>query len=243
MQRATELLKTQVDSLKGDGTALVASFRPDAVVLVPDPRLASGPNVGLRDAIDQTGPQDSVKKIALGKVVAGGNATAVWLNATIDITVGKPRTVRVTELMAAPDWKVVAAAFTDSRSPNMMDSAPDAVPSATSAGVLAPLLAKPGDLDAAIGSDPGLAVFGTDAKEIAFGAEAAHKMLTGWNSLPLSVEGAPREVREASWGYAQANVNWNKPGDRAPTRLSAMLIAVPGPDGKWSVVAASYSGL
>ena len=51
-----------------------------------------------------------------------------------------------------------------------------------------------------------------------------------------------REVRTAVWGYAMADVNIPKPGG-APFRMSAFLIAVPGPNNAWSVVAVRYGAL
>jgi hypothetical protein len=62
--------------------------------------------------------------------------------------------------------------------------------------------------------------------------------------LRLAIEeGAKvREVRLASWGCAMADVNIPKPGE-APFRMSAFLVAVPGPSGLWSVVAVNYRAL
>jgi hypothetical protein len=102
------------------------------------------------------------------------------------------------------------------------------------------LLAAPDALSGALAADP-IVVFGTDKAERAIGRAAAKALLAKWRKLPLAVEEADkvREVRTASWGFAMADVNIPKPGG-APFRMSAFLVAVPGPSGSWSVVAVNY---
>ena len=87
-------------------------------------------------------------------------------------------------------------------------------------------------------------VSGTDAAERAVGQSAAKVLLARWHKLPLAIEETDkvREIRTAAWGYAMADVNISKPGG-APFRMSAFLIAVPGPNDAWSVVAVSYGAL
>jgi len=78
------------------------------------------------------------------------------------------------------DWKVVAVAFTDDGALHGTSNEP--VRGANTPGPLAALLAAPTELDAALASDPGIAVFGTDKREVAFGADAGHKLLAGWKA-------------------------------------------------------------
>lgn len=243
--KAKELLDAQVAALGtcGESAALIATFSPDAVVFTPPGwRAVKDPNAGICEAIAITAPGQTVKSIKPGKLVAGGNASAVWLNTTLEITAtgAKPRTIRVTEVMAAPGWKVAAAAFTDAdRQLGTVRPTQPPVPGASTAGPLAALLAVPTELDAALASDPAVAVFGTDAHEVAFRAEAAHKLLAGWSLRKLSVKSA-REVREAQWGYVQATVAWDKGGEDGTLAMCATVIAVPGAGGTWSVVAANF---
>jgi hypothetical protein len=244
--KAKELLDAQVAALKTcEGGAFVATFRTDAVVFTPPGvHEAKDPNAGLCEAVAHTAPNQSVKSIKQGKLVAGGNASAIWVSTTLEITVdgGKPRTIRVTELMAAPDWKVVAASFTATRKLSVPASNEPPIAGANTPGPLTALLVAPTELDAALASDP-VALFGTDAAEVALDTAAAHKLLAGWKSLKLAVKSA-REVHEPAWGYTQATLTWDKPGEEyGPLGMSAMLIGVPGPNGTWSVVAAHYGPL
>ena len=105
------------------------------------------------------------------------------------------------------------------------------------------LLAAPDPLAGALAGDP-VVVFGTDKAEQAIGQAAAKALLARWRRLLLAIEEGDkvREVRTASWGYAMADVNIMKPGG-APYRMSAFLVAVPGPSGSWSVVAVNYRAL
>jgi len=98
-------------------------------------------------------------------------------------------------------------------------------------------------LTAALSADP-VVVFGTDKAERAIGLAAAKALLAKWRKLPLAIEEADkvREVRTASWGFAIADVNISKPGG-SPYRMSGFFVAVPSPNGAWSVVAASYGAL
>ena len=243
VERAKTIFDAQLASLRkgGDNDGFLATFADDAVVLVPDARPVKDKQLALHDAIDYVADGDSAK-VVVGTMAVGGNASAVWFNATIDVTGTRTRTVRVTELAVAPSWKVVAAAFTDTRTLIGMSSGRGSIEGATKAGPLSQLLASPTALDAAIAKDPALAVFGTDKKESAFGAVAAHKLVATWTKRKLSIEGTPREVTDKDWGFVQAHVNWDQgeAGDLA--RLTALVIGVPTKDG-WEVVAVNFGVL
>ena len=49
-------------------------------------------------------------------------------------------------------------------------------------------------------------MFGTEEGERGVGLAASKKLVTSWSKLSLAVDGKPREVRTATWGYAAANV-------------------------------------
>jgi hypothetical protein len=98
-------------------------------------------------------------------------------------------------------------------------------------------------LASSLGGDR-VVVYGTNAAERAVSASAAKALLGKWHKLTLAIEERAnvREVRTKSWGYAMAIVNIPKPGD-VPYCMSAFLIAVPGANGAWSVVAVNYGAL
>jgi hypothetical protein len=193
----------------------------------------------------------TLKRAKVAKMVAGGNNEAAWLSAVLELTQldtepeqklsTEVKRVRITELATAEaDWKVVAAAASEATSPMPSKEAPAPITGATD-GPLAALLAAPASLDKSLSDDPLVAVFGTEDKESAFGPAASHALLGGWKTLKLSLEGKPREVHGKTWGYALANVNWQRPGKPFPLRMSAMLIAVAGADGSFAVVAVHYA--
>ncbi len=253
-ERAKSLLEKQMKALPSDNAALLATFAKDAVVMLPRVAAKIEPDLELGGQIAGMNPHAEMKGVKLSQLVAGGTAGMAWLAAELEITVAsaepgeKPstaaHTVRAVELLdAASDWKVVAASFTEVRSLERLRESIGPIPSPTPAGPLVKLLAAPAELAAALSADP-VVVFGTDKAEQAIGQAAAKALLAKWRKLPLAIEEADkvREVRAASWGFAMADVNISKPGG-SPYRMSGFLVAVPGPNGSWSVVAASYGAL
>jgi hypothetical protein len=194
------------------------------------------------------------QRAAYRGLVAVGTAGMAWLAAELEISVvsaepgEKPssatHTVRAVELLdAASDWKVVAASFTEVRSLDRLRESLGPIPSPTPAEPLMKLLAAPDELAASLSADP-VVVFGTDKAERAIGQAAAKALLSKWRKIPLAIEEGDkvREVRTAGWGFAIADVNIPKPGG-APYRMSGFLVAVPAPNGSWSVVAVNYGAL
>jgi hypothetical protein len=254
-KRARALVEKQLKALPDGNAALVADFTKDAVVLLSyiGSRIDE-PDLELATAIAGLHPHAEMKSAKLANLVAGGNASMVWLAAELEIVVlstepgetpsSEVRTVRAVELLdAASDWKIVAASFVEVRGLSQRRASLGPIPSPTPAGPLTPLLAAPDKLAAAIGGDP-VVLYGTDKAERAIGAAAAKALLGKWRKLPLTIDEGDkvREVRTANWGYAMADVNIPKPGG-PPFRMSAFLIALPGAGGSWSVVAAIYGAL
>jgi hypothetical protein len=253
-ERARALLEKQLRALPEDNAALIATFAKDAVAILPNFSLKVGdPDVDMGGQIAFMNPHAQMKSAKLGKLVAGGSSSMVWLAADLEIIVasqepgGAPSStthaVRAVELLdAASDWKVVAASFTKVRPLGQLRESRGPIPSPTARGPLVKLLASPEELAASLASDP--VVYGTDAAERAAGQAAAKALLAKWRKLPLAIDEADkvREVRTASWGFAMADVNIAK-GSGAPYRMSAFLVAVPGPNGSWSVVAVNYGAL
>ena len=254
-KRARVLVEKQLKALPGDNAALVADFAKDAVVMLPYiGSRVDAPDLELATAIAGMHPHAEMKSAKLIELVVGGNTSMVWLAAELEIVLlslepGETpstdvRTVRAVELLdAASDWKIVAASFAQVRGLSQRRSSLGPIPSPTPAGPLTPLLAAPDKLAAAIGSDP-VVLYGTDKAERAIGASAAKALLAKWRKLSLTIEESDkvREVRTPSWGYAMADVNIPKAGG-PPYRMSGFVIAVPGANGAWSVVAASYGAL
>lgn len=80
--------------------------------------------------------------------------------------------------------------------------------------------------------------------ELATGADAK-KLLTTWkNAITLDPKSkATRFERRLTGRYAMTNVRIvTKPGGEE-FNLNAFVLAIPGTDGAWSVVGASYSAL
>jgi ketosteroid isomerase-like protein len=237
--RARAILDAQVASIVANDAALVGSFTPDAVVLVPDARLAKGETTGLREAITRLEPGARLKGLTVGTFSGGGDDGALWWSAELAVTRadGKTTTIRATEL-ATKDagWKVVAGAFAELGKPGNTDDAGDLdEASSTPAGTLAPLLGKPAALSAALAT--AAVVFGTDKGEAAWDGAAAKKLLAGWSHLDLSV---PRRVRErsgAGWSFAMTYVDWKQPKKKYLARMAGLVIA----DGSRHVVAVQYT--
>jgi len=250
--RAHKILDAQLDALRAGGDAIVATFAPDAIVLVPDAREAKTAPM-LREAIVRTSPHQQLADIKVVKLVAGGRDGAVWWSGELAITItgGEPQTgqsggsahVRVTELATSDaDWKVVAAAFSEASKPSMQRAAPAPIPSATDAGPVSAFAANAKQLDAALADDPSVAVFGTDPDEVAYGKTAAHALVAKWAGASFALQGKPRELRGKTWGFALQNVDLVVPGDKYPSRMAGLLIAVPDGDA-WRVVAAQYTSI
>jgi hypothetical protein len=212
------------------------------------------PDLELGAAIAGLHPHATLKGTKIRELIAGGTAAMAWLAAEIDVTVflaepgdsptTETHTVRALELLdAAADWKVVAAAFTEVRSLERLRESLGPIPLPTAPGPLAALLAAPDNLASSLASDR-LVVFGTDKAERATSPAAAKALLGKWKKLPLAIDETDkvREVHTDRWGFAMADVNIAKAGG-APYRMCALVIAVPGRDGAWSVVAVNYGAL
>ncbi len=254
--RAKATLQAQLAALPSKNDALVATFAKDAVVLLPDRGAeAHSSDTNLAELISFIHPHAKMRRASMDKLVAGGNASMAWFAAELTIVIDSAEpgerastetyTVRAIEVLdAAADWKVTAAAFLRVGDLRMRTDPFGAVPSPNAAGPLAKLLASPTELANTLGSDP-LVVLGTDRGERAVGKTAAKALLAKWAKLPFAIEEADkvREVHTASYGYAMADVNYTKQGQRAPYRMNAFVLAVPGANGTWSVVAAGYGAL
>jgi hypothetical protein len=253
-ERARTLLEKQLKALPSDNAALMATFVKDAVVMLPRVAAKLDPELELGGQIAGMNPHATMKSAKLGQIVAGGNASMVWLAAELEIVVlsaepgEKPSSathaVRAVELLdGAADWKVAAASFTEVRPLEQLRESLGPIPSPTPPGPLVKLLASADALASSLSSDP-VAVFGTAAAERGVGQSAAKTLLAKWRKLPFAIEEADkvREVRTAAWSYAMADVNIPKPGG-SPFRMSAFLVAIPGPNGAWSVVAVNYGAL
>jgi len=250
--KAKAILDAQLAAIRSnDAAALAATFSSDAIVLVPDPRLAQAETTGLREAIAQLNPHSTLHGISVTKLVANANDSAVWWSAecTIKVVDAEPEytpsartsVIRITELATREsNWKVVAAAFAELTAPAPSSEASKLDDqSTTAAGALTPLAGDAGQLDAQLASSA--VVFGTDKGEAAFDAAAAHKLLKSWAKLKFSVAGKSRELHGKDWGFAITSVDWQQPKEKHLARMSALVIATPTTSGGWQVVAAQYT--
>jgi hypothetical protein len=247
---AKQAIDTIVAGIKsGNSTATAALFDHGAVALAGAGHEVDEPD--LIKTLGRIGPHDIVTDVKVEKLVVGGNDDAAWSFADLKITKRnqepgeKPTTattsVHTTELLtAATGWKIVGAAFSESRAAGRLGGVFPMLET-TSAGPLTALIASPAKIEAALSADPNVVVVANES-EVAVGASDAKKLLSTWEKRSLSVNGSAREVRNAKWGIVQANVDWNEPGGK-PYRFSAQLIALPQPDGSWSVVAVQFLAL
>jgi hypothetical protein len=186
-------------------------------------------------------------------LVAGGDQNVVWYTSDVALKssgaaegVGEIHgsgSERITQV-AVPDgkaWKVVASLIGDEHG-SIWGGPPGDIGAATAAGPLAPLLASPKALAAALSADPHTFVLGTEEAERAVGPAAATKLLTSWAKLSLVVDGKVREVETKSYAFVQGHVKWTTKG-KDTHWMDAMLVAVPASDGAWKVVCVHYANL
>ncbi len=215
------------------------------------PAVASDAMVFTRTAEARTGDGTGPLTAAPGKPVVGATADAAWIVADLiqpyelydcppsQARCHRKRPVRISELAVdtGKGWQVVAAHV---QSKAKGGAGTDDLPATTAPGPLTAWLADPGALDAALADRPDVVVLGTEAGERAVGKKAAHKLLGSWRTLKLTIAGAPREVRQAHWGYAAANGDWTrKPGDVVHMRATVLATSTDGTT--WTAVVAHYS--
>ncbi len=250
---ARQLLETQLAALvKHDAAALKATFDEDAVVLGvfgDEPFKDAG---DIQFAIAGS-PSFTVEKTKIVSLVAGGDDAALWFSADVSIIIQgqehgarwshKTAEFRFTEL-AVPgphgSTKTIAAVIDrplDKLAPRAASSGQ--IPSPTSAGPLAALLASATALDAALAKDPAVVVLGTEKAERAVGPAAAHKLLTSWSKLKLTLDGKPRELATKRCGFAQGKVSFTVGKDTY--RMRGMVLGLPTAEGGWKVVAVHYT--
>ena len=248
---ARKVLDGQLKTIRtGDEAAFRALFDPDAIVVGYKPDEPGKELSDLYFVADLFGgsPHTSLRKLAVKSIGGvGGDAKAMWFTAEITASAHIPEpgfgasnetiTFRLSELATfdGKAWKIVAAAVDLPSTPR--GSAGSEFTGATVAGPLTAMLAAPATTAAALRADA--FVIGTDKAERGIGP-AAKKLLAKWSKLELAIEGKPREVRTATWGFAQAHVAWKQ--KTKTVYMSALVIAVPKPDGTWTPVGLHYSG-
>jgi hypothetical protein len=185
-------------------------------------------------------------------LVAGGDQSVVWYTSDVSADysgaaegegeIHGSAKHRITQVAVSDGkaWKVVASLL-GLEGGAMFSGAPSDIGGATAAGPLAPLLASPKALAAALSADPHTFVLGTEKAERAIGPAAAKKLLTSWAKLSLVVDGKVREVETKSYGVVQGHVKWTK--GKATHWMDAMVVAVPAPGGAWKVVGVHYANL
>ena len=250
--RGRAVLKAQIASL-ADDVAFMATFAPKATVLTPiGSNEVHESDAGAGEAVAFLHPHASIKSATFDHFFASGNDKVAWFGADLHITIesrdsGSPpyvelHTVRAIELMdGAADWKVTVAAFTSVAELHEIGS--NSIHDQTDAGPLANLMTSPSTLSAALGD--GAIVYGTDPGERGLGTAEAKALLARWKKLTITLDAPPKihEKHGSDYGYVMGDVHIvTKPGSPA-YRLCAFVLALPGKDGAWSVVGASYGAL
>lgn len=237
--KAREILGHQIDATKSGGDAIRQTFTDDAIVFTEGKATTTDlvTFYGLAD-----GGPDGVQtdKATIAKLMAGGNADAVWFYAEVATENSVPSggketaTTRVVEVAsAAQQWKVVAASFGEAHALHGAGSNREIQNATAADGPLAKLLAAPGTVAAQLAPDaivvgPTAATQGGSAKDA----------LASWKLDPISVYQRAREVRTATWGFVQANLD--HPDGTRTDRLAGLLVAVPGAGDAWTIVLAEY---
>jgi len=244
-ERGKAILDAQIAAVKkwSDSGPMTATFAKGAFVLLPTGE-ESASDGGIAAAIAFLDPHATLKDASYDHLTAAGNASVSWFTADLHFTVTssgstEKHTVRTIELLdGAAGWKVAVAAFTnvDKLAPNGSCN----ITHATDPGPLVNLLVAPASLAAAL--DAKAVVLGTDPGERGSGPDAK-KLVDGWKKLQLTLDTAQkaREVHTPTYGYGMTNVKLapSKAGGHAMA-MSAFVLALPGANGTWSVVAASY---
>lgn len=254
---AKKIVNAQLAGLQQMDDGFDKTFAPGAVVNSSDVQNLQMVKV---DEIANGGFRTSIHATKLLSLTAGGDAKVVWLAGEAEISTrgvtgqkdngdfeygpSTKHTIRFTELAVADGgkWKVVAAQFARPGAPQRNTRAPASIDNETKADQLAKLVISSTALSSGLAKDATAVVFGTDKAERGIGGPAAKKLVDGWKSLKLELEGKVREVRTATYGFVQANVNWIQPGG-APYRMRALLIATPDPSGAWTIRAVHYAAI
>jgi len=240
-----DVLKAQLEAVKNwsDGDRMNATFAPSAIVLFANgEHPVSEGSVASRLAL--LTPQSSVQAATFDHVTSGHNANVAWFSADLHFTVREgsktaKRTIRAIELLdRAADWKVVVASFTNVDKLSEIGSSP--IKDATPPDALTKLLVASDALAAAL--DPNAVVLGSDLAERGEGAANAKRLLGTWQKLKLTLDldQKTREVHTATYGYAMANVQLTPSKGGSELAMNAFVLALPGANGSWSVVAAAY---
>jgi len=250
---ARKVLDGQIAAVRANDATRRALYDKDALLLGSDSHTRVADQAeGYVDLIKTFG-SIQVDRMKIDSLVAGGDENVVWLTAGLTTylsgaaegvgpvkSTGKPRVSQVA-VPSDKGWKVVASIVDDGNplSPGRDEMQP--LGGATATGPLAPLLASPKELAAALSTDPHTFVLGSDKTERAIGPAAAKKLLASWSKLSLSLEGKVREVETKTYAFAQAHVKWTK--GKTIYWMEAMLVAVPGPGGTWKVVGVHYANV
>jgi len=248
--RGKAILQAQLAAVKkwSDPDPMVATFAKGAVVLLPQGEETLGGPRDIASGIAFLNPHSTVKEATYDHFTAGGNASVAWFGAELHFTVvstepgygtsTEKHTVRAIELLdGSAGWKVAVAAFTNVA--KLQEQGSCEIEDKTEPGPLAELITGPHSLARALAADA--IVFGTDPSERGAGA-SAKALVASWHDLGLSTDlnQGIREIHNSTYGYAMMDVHLASPKLGKSLAMSAFLLALPGPDNTWSVVALSY---
>lgn len=237
--KARELLQHQLDVSKGSPDAVKKTFTDDAVVFTKGK--ATTVDIVTFFGLADGGPDGmKAEKATIAKLLAGGNSDAIWFYAEVAVKWKTPAggkessTTRVIEVATAADqWKVVAAAFGEGGELAAMASNREIENATAADGPLAKLLGAPDAAAAKLAPDA-IVVGPTTAVQ----GKGARDALASWKLEPMHVFKRAREVRTATWGFAQANLD--HPVGADTDRVAGLVVAVPEAGGGWRVVLAQY---
>lgn len=189
------------------------------------------------------GGPDGVKaeKATISKLLAGGNADAVWFYAEVTVVSKKTTggnetsTTRVVEVATVADkWTAVAEGFGVAGALRPSGGNEEIENATGTDGPLAALLASPSSVATQLAPDA-IVVGPNDAAQGA----SARPTLASWK-LAMMLFKRAREVRRPTWGFAQANLDHPNTSGSGTDRLAGLVVATLTPGGTWTVVLAQY---
>jgi hypothetical protein len=253
---AKKIIDAQVAGAQTSDDSFEKTFAPDAIV---NDQEVSGLGTLKVELFNHASFQIVIKGIKVRSLTAGGDAKLVWFAGELEVTTAgvtgqddqtgdiktgpaTKHTVRFSELAVAEGarWRVVAAQFAEPGTPKREKTGRGTMSGETKADQLSRIVISPSALANGLAKDATAIVFGTDNEERGIGGPAAKKLVESWKPLKLEIDGKVREVRTATYGFVQANVNWVKPGGD-PYRMRALLIATPDPTGTWTIRVVHYA--
>jgi ketosteroid isomerase-like protein len=226
-----QMFATQSAAVTANRSGLADTFAEDALVFFPHAvaPVEGGPKIA--DAIGAA--LDSPTKVTWSSATVGISGSLAWATTTWRLTnsSGASNAVRVSEILeqrAGSPPRVVVASF--SIAPRSADviyygQPPKLANGSDPAVEPQAWLLSPGELARHLRADDATVVIGSDANELAIGADAAGKLLRSWRNVRLDFVGDARVIDGPGYKIVIAFAEWR--GSK-PTLFRVLALFVPG---------------